>query len=81
MKYEPLARSLIATSLALSCLMAHAASVAPVAAENGMVAPFGTSNFALASNAAGLQEGQPTVQYEAINDFGGRRTLNMRLLD
>jgi gamma-glutamyltranspeptidase/glutathione hydrolase len=37
MKYEPLAKSLIATSLALSCLMAHAASVAPVAAENGMV--------------------------------------------
>ena len=37
MKYEPLAKTLIATSLALSCLMAHAASVAPVAAENGMV--------------------------------------------
>ena len=37
MKYEPFAKSLIATSLALSCLMAHAASVAPVAAENGMV--------------------------------------------
>ena len=32
MKYEPLAKTLIATSLALSCLMAHAASVAPVAA-------------------------------------------------
>ena len=37
MKYEPFAKSLIATSLALSCLTAHAASVAPVAAENGMV--------------------------------------------
>ena len=37
MKFEPFAKSLIATSLALSCLMAHAASVAPVAAENGMV--------------------------------------------
>ncbi len=37
MKSEPFAKSLIATSLALSCLMAHAASVAPVAAENGMV--------------------------------------------
>ncbi|EJM79074.1 hypothetical protein PMI31_00166 [Pseudomonas sp. GM55] len=29
MKYEPFAKSLIATSLALSCLTAHAASVAP----------------------------------------------------
>ncbi|MDI3395714.1 gamma-glutamyltransferase [Pseudomonas sp. V98_8] len=37
MKYEPFAKSLIATSLALSCLTAYAASVAPVAAENGMV--------------------------------------------
>ena len=37
MKYEPFAKSLIAASLALSCLVAHAASVAPVAAENGMV--------------------------------------------
>lgn len=37
MKFEPFAKSLIATSLALSCLVAHAASVAPVAAENGMV--------------------------------------------
>ncbi|MGE8565507.1 MAG: molecular chaperone [Achromobacter sp.] len=52
-----------------------------IAAENGMVAPFGRSNFALVSDAAGLQEGQSTVQYEAINDFGGRRTLNMLLLD
>ena len=37
MKYEPFAKSLIAASLALSCLTAYAASVAPVAAENGMV--------------------------------------------
>ncbi|MBV7479283.1 gamma-glutamyltransferase [Pseudomonas sp. PDM31] len=37
MKYEPFSKSLIATSLALSCLTAHAASVAPVAGENGMV--------------------------------------------
>ncbi len=37
MKYELFAKSLIATSLTLSCLTAHAASVAPVAAENGMV--------------------------------------------
>ncbi|CAN7594735.1 gamma-glutamyltransferase [Pseudomonas sp. GL-B-26] len=37
MKFEPFAKSLIATSLALSCLSAYAASVAPVAAENGMV--------------------------------------------
>ena len=37
MKYEPFAKSLIATSLALSCLTAHAASVAPATGENGMV--------------------------------------------
>ncbi|MBV4457814.1 gamma-glutamyltransferase [Pseudomonas sp. COR58] len=37
MKYEPFAKTLIATSLTLACLTAHAASVAPVAAENGMV--------------------------------------------
>jgi gamma-glutamyltranspeptidase/glutathione hydrolase len=37
MKFEPFAKSLIATSLVLSCLSAYAASVAPVAAENGMV--------------------------------------------
>lgn len=37
MTFEPFAKSLIATSLALSCLSAYAASVAPVAAENGMV--------------------------------------------
>ncbi|SDB03802.1 gamma-glutamyltransferase 1 Threonine peptidase. MEROPS family T03 [Pseudomonas sp. NFACC23-1] len=37
MKFESLARTLIATSLTLSCLYAQAASQAPVAAENGMV--------------------------------------------
>lgn len=37
MKFEPFTQSLVATALALSCLTAHAASVAPVAAENGMV--------------------------------------------
>ncbi|MBK5350975.1 gamma-glutamyltransferase [Pseudomonas sp. TH41] len=37
MTFEPFAKSLIATSLALSCLSTYAASVAPVAAENGMV--------------------------------------------
>jgi gamma-glutamyltranspeptidase/glutathione hydrolase len=37
MKFESLARTLIATSLSLYCLTAHAASQAPVAAENGMV--------------------------------------------
>ncbi|MBJ2345789.1 MULTISPECIES: gamma-glutamyltransferase [Pseudomonas] len=37
MKFESLARTLIATSLSLCCLTAHAASQAPVAAENGMV--------------------------------------------
>ncbi|EJM67638.1 gamma-glutamyltranspeptidase [Pseudomonas sp. GM50] len=37
MKFEPFTKSLVATALALSCLTGHAASVAPVAAENGMV--------------------------------------------
>ncbi|MBX8575685.1 gamma-glutamyltransferase [Pseudomonas cichorii] len=37
MKFEPLARSLIATALILAYAPVHAASQAPVAAENGMV--------------------------------------------
>ncbi len=37
MKFESLARTLIATSLTLGCLSTYAASQAPVAAENGMV--------------------------------------------
>ncbi|WP_434577428.1 gamma-glutamyltransferase [Pseudomonas sp. Z5-35] len=37
MKFQSLARTLIATSLTLSCFHVHAASQAPVAAENGMV--------------------------------------------
>jgi len=37
MTFEPLARSLIATVLAVSYTCAHAASVPPVAGENGMV--------------------------------------------
>ncbi|GFM89215.1 gamma-glutamyltranspeptidase [Pseudomonas cichorii] len=37
MKFEPLSRSLIATALILAYAPVHAASQAPVAAENGMV--------------------------------------------
>lgn len=37
MKFESFARTLVATTLTLSCLYAQAASQAPVAAENGMV--------------------------------------------
>lgn len=37
MTFEPLAKSLIATALAIGCTCAFAASQAPVAAENGMV--------------------------------------------
>ncbi|MBC3374946.1 gamma-glutamyltransferase [Pseudomonas sp. SWRI92] len=37
MKFQSLARTLIATSLTLSCFHVQAASQAPVAAENGMV--------------------------------------------
>ncbi|MBX8546555.1 gamma-glutamyltransferase [Pseudomonas cichorii] len=37
MKFEPLAKSLIATALILAYAPVHAASQAPVAAENGMV--------------------------------------------
>src|SRR6195952_2401113 len=37
MKYQPLAKSLIATALTLAFSTSYAASVAPVAAENGMV--------------------------------------------
>ncbi|WP_332611747.1 fimbrial biogenesis chaperone [Achromobacter sp. ESBL13] len=52
-----------------------------IAVDNGMVAPFATTNFPLAQGATGLQKGLSTVQYEAINDFGGRRALNKQLLD
>src|SRR5476651_958658 len=37
MKFEPLARSLLATALILAISPVHAASQAPVAGENGMV--------------------------------------------
>ncbi|WP_230167478.1 gamma-glutamyltransferase, partial [Pseudomonas mediterranea] len=37
MKFESLTRTLVATSLTLSCFYVQAASQAPVAAENGMV--------------------------------------------
>lgn len=37
MNYEPLAKSLIATALTVVFSSSYAASVAPVAAENGMV--------------------------------------------
>uniref|UniRef100_UPI00262E5832 gamma-glutamyltransferase n=1 Tax=Pseudomonas sp. TaxID=306 RepID=UPI00262E5832 len=37
MKFQPFARSLLATALVISCSWAQAASVPPVAAENGMV--------------------------------------------
>jgi gamma-glutamyltranspeptidase/glutathione hydrolase len=37
MKFEPFAKSLIATAFAVGSISAHAASQAPVAAENGMV--------------------------------------------
>ncbi|CAB3737438.1 fimbria/pilus periplasmic chaperone [Achromobacter piechaudii] len=49
--------------------------------DNGMVAPFAQARFPLLVEASGVRDGAFAVRYEAINDFGGRRVLNKRLLD
>ncbi|WP_095124509.1 gamma-glutamyltransferase [Pseudomonas sp. Irchel s3a12] len=91
MKYEPLAKSLIATSLALSCLMAHAASVAPVAAENGMVVTaqhlathVGVDVLKSGGNAvdAAVAVGYAlAVVYPAAGNLGGGGFMTIQLAD
>jgi gamma-glutamyltranspeptidase/glutathione hydrolase len=91
MKYEPFAKSLIATSLALSCLMAHAASVAPVAAENGMVVTaqhlathVGVDVLKSGGNAvdAAVAVGYAlAVVYPAAGNLGGGGFMTMQLAD
>jgi gamma-glutamyltranspeptidase/glutathione hydrolase len=91
MKYEPFAKSLIATSLALSCLMAHAASVAPVAAENGMVVTaqhlashVGVDVLKSGGNAvdAAVAVGYAlAVVYPAAGNLGGGGFMTIQLAD
>ncbi|EJM15062.1 gamma-glutamyltranspeptidase [Pseudomonas sp. GM21] len=91
MKYEPFAKSLIATSLALSCLTAHAASVAPVAAENGMVvtaqhlaSQVGVDVLKNGGNAvdAAVAVGYAlAVVYPAAGNLGGGGFMTIQLAD
>src|SRR5471032_1130924 len=91
MKFEPFAKSLIATSLALSCLMAHAASVAPVAAENGMVVTaqhlashVGVDVLKSGGNAvdAAVAVGYAlAVVYPAAGNLGGGGFMTLHLAD
>jgi gamma-glutamyltranspeptidase/glutathione hydrolase len=91
MKYEPFAKSLIATSLALSCLTAHAASVAPVAAENGMVvtaqhlaSQVGVNVLKNGGNAvdAGVAVAYAlAVVYPAAGNLGGGGFMTIQLAD
>jgi len=91
MKYEPFAKSLIATSLALCCLTAHAASVAPVAAENGMVvtaqhlaSQVGVDVLKKGGNAvdAAVAVGYAlAVVYPAAGNLGGGGFMTIQLAD
>jgi gamma-glutamyltranspeptidase/glutathione hydrolase len=91
MKYEFFAKSLIATSLALSCLTAHGASVAPVAAENGMVvtaqhlaSQVGVDVLKNGGNAvdAGVAVAYAlAVVYPAAGNLGGGGFMTIQLAD
>ncbi|MDI3273297.1 gamma-glutamyltransferase [Pseudomonas sp. MDT1-16] len=91
MKFEPFAKSLIATSLALSCLSAYAASVAPVAAENGMVvtaqhlaSQVGVDVLKNGGNAvdAAVAVGYAlAVVYPAAGNLGGGGFMTIQLAD
>jgi len=91
MKFEPLAKSLLATSLAFSLLTAHAASVAPVAAENGMVVTaqhlashVGVDVLKSGGNAvdAAVAVGYAlAVVYPAAGNLGGGGFMTIQLAD
>jgi gamma-glutamyltranspeptidase/glutathione hydrolase len=91
MKYQPFARSLIATALTLTFSCAHAASVAPVAAENGMVVTaqhlathVGVDVLKSGGNAvdAAVAVGYAlAVVYPAAGNLGGGGFMTIQLAD
>ncbi|QIB07932.1 gamma-glutamyltransferase [Pseudomonas fluorescens] len=91
MKFESLARTLIATSLTLGCLSTFAASLAPVAAENGMVVTaqhlathVGVDVLKNGGNAvdAAVAVGYAlAVVYPAAGNLGGGGFMTLQLAD
>lgn len=91
MKYQPFAQSLIATVLALGLSCAHAASVAPAAAENGMVVTaqhlathVGVDVLKSGGNAvdAAVAVGYAlAVVYPAAGNLGGGGFMTIQLAD
>ena len=91
MKFEPFATSLIATALALALSTAHAASVAPAAAENGMVVTaqhlathVGVDVLKSGGNAvdAAVAVGYAlAVVYPAAGNLGGGGFMTIQLAD
>ncbi|MDO7896081.1 gamma-glutamyltransferase [Pseudomonas citrulli] len=91
MKFEYLARTLLATSLAFGGLAAHAASQAPVAAENGMVVTaqhlathVGVDVLKNGGNAvdAAVAVGYAlAVVYPAAGNLGGGGFMTLQLAD
>ncbi|MGN8277107.1 gamma-glutamyltransferase [Pseudomonas sp. SMN5] len=91
MKFQYLARTLIATSLTLSCLYTQAASQAPVAAENGMVVTaqhlathVGVDVLKSGGNAvdAAVAVGYAlAVVYPAAGNLGGGGFMTLQLAD
>jgi gamma-glutamyltranspeptidase/glutathione hydrolase len=91
MKYQPLAKSLIATALTLAFSTSYAASVAPVAAENGMVVTaqhlathVGVDVLKSGGNAvdAAVAVGYAlAVVYPAAGNLGGGGFMTLQLAD
>jgi len=91
MKFERLARTLLATSLSLSCFYVQAASQAPVAAENGMVVTaqhlathVGVDVLKNGGNAvdAAVAVGYAlAVVYPAAGNLGGGGFMTLQLAD
>ena len=91
MKFEPFARSLVATALTLGLSCAHAASVVPAAAENGMVVTaqhlathVGVDVLKSGGNAvdAAVAVGYAlAVVYPAAGNLGGGGFMTIQLAD
>jgi gamma-glutamyltranspeptidase/glutathione hydrolase len=91
MKFEPFVKSLVATALTLGLACAHAASVAPAAAENGMVVTaqhlathVGVDVLKSGGNAvdAAVAVGYAlAVVYPAAGNLGGGGFMTLQLAD